>query len=174
MAPRVATVICTDYRTAKVALEAHRRFGCRRSIRYAGVDASAIPFADGSIDLVIFKSVLGAMRTWPRQQRMIQEIHRVLRGDGELWFAENLVASPAHTISRRLFVDWGRRWRYVTVAELRELCRPFRRLHIQTRGLLGAFGRSERQRNLLGRVDESCDRLIPTSWKYIAFGVAVK
>jgi hypothetical protein len=49
----------------------------------------------------------------------------------------------------------------------------FRKVEYRTVGLLGALGRTEPQRNLLGRIDRLfADRLAPEAWRYIIVGVA--
>ena len=42
-----------------------------------------------------------------------------------VFFAENLVASPLHTLFRRRFVKWGTEWRYVSLEEMHEFLLPF-------------------------------------------------
>ncbi len=44
-----------------------------------------------------------------------------------------------------------------------------------TVGLVGAFGRNQWQRGVLGRVDKlGFDRLVPKSWRYVMIGIARK
>ncbi|MND09448.1 hypothetical protein D3C83_327780 [compost metagenome] len=52
---------------------------------------------------------------------------------------------------------------------------PFREVNYRAVGLLGALGRTQRQRDFLGAVDRAfLDRLVPASWRYIMIGVARK
>jgi hypothetical protein len=44
-----------------------------------------------------------------------------------------------------------------------------------TVGFLGSFGRTARQRSLLGEIDNIiCDIIVPESWRYIIIGIAKK
>jgi len=105
----------------------------------------------------------------------MHQIHDALRPGGELWFAENIAGSPLHGFARRHFVPWGKSWRYPRIDEMLEFASMFSTVKYRTVGVLGAFGRTGRQRALLGRLDQAiCDRLVPESWRYIMVGVAKK
>ena len=41
-------------------------------------------------------------------------------------------------------------------------------------GFLGCFGRSERQKNIFGKIDSFFDFILPDKYKYIVVGIAVK
>lgn len=175
LAQKGATVVCSDITEPAPEVQSHhRQMGFAQNLSYTTVDVCAIPFEDNSFDIILFKSVMGALRTYSRQKQMISEIHRVLKPGGELWFAENLVASPLHRLARRYFVKWGKSWRYVTSLEIQQLCQSFSQLYLENYGLLGAFGRTEKQRRILGSMDALINGCIPCSWKYIAFGLARK
>ncbi len=172
LALKGAAVVCSDLNgPEQKARDLHEKYKVSENISYHNVNALEIPFPDSSFDLVAYKSVLGAMRTYDNQKKMASEIFRVLKPSGELWFAENLVGSPIHMTARKLFVTWGTRWRYVTIKELNELFEPFGRLKIKPYGFGAAFGRREWQRNLLGKLDSLFNFCLPDSWKYIAFGL---
>jgi SAM-dependent methyltransferase len=173
-----ATVVCSDLEgPAESALRKHERYGVSRLITYERIDALDVPYS-GAFDLVVFKSVLGGVGTGDgreRQQRAVQQMHNALKPGGELWFAENLTASPVHRALRNRYVSWGRRWRYVSPAELLEFLEPFASVTWRTTGVVGALGRSERQRTVLATLDKMfLNALVPAGWRYIAFGVARK
>jgi SAM-dependent methyltransferase len=178
LASRGARVLCSDVGgPTDRARQRHRAAGLADRVRYASIDATAIPGTD-AYDVVAFKSVLGAVgraHGLLGQARAIREIHRCLKPGGELFFAENLVASPVHAALRRWCVPWGRSWRYLTVREMRALLGLFTHVRFRTVGFAGALGRSDRQRNILGRLDRAfVDRLVPPAWRYIIVGVARK
>jgi SAM-dependent methyltransferase len=126
-------------------------------------------------DVIVFKSMLGAINTRELQAKAINEMHKALKKGGELFFAENLTASSLHGFLRRKFVKWGNEWRYVTLEEMTAFLSPFSDLNTQAVGFAGTFGRTEKQRNLLGVSDRLLfDRVIPKHWKYILLGVARK
>jgi SAM-dependent methyltransferase len=173
-----ATVVCSDLNDpTDAAVRKHDRYGVSKSVRYERVDALNVPYAD-AFDLLVFKSVLGGIGhdgDVDRQRRAVSERYKALKPGGELWFAENLVGSPVHCVLRDRFVDWAPRWRYVSMSELVAFLEPFASVTCRTLGVLGTFGRSERQRAILGRIDKLVvNALVPASWRYIAVGVARK
>jgi SAM-dependent methyltransferase len=178
MALNGARVICSDLRgPAEAAILKHRAQGVSGLVQYESIDAMNIPYTD-HFDVVLFKSVLGTVGRHggkAAQAKAVSEMHKALKPGGELFFAENLVASPLHMFFRRRCVEWGATWRYVSAAEMHEFLSPFAQVHWRTVGFAGAFGRSEMQRNLLGAVDRAfLDRLVPADWRYIVVGVARK
>jgi SAM-dependent methyltransferase len=173
-----AHVVCSDIGpTAQKAIERHQASGVSHLIQYRSVDALEIPYKN-EFDIVLFKSVLGSLGTIANkegQARAIAQMHRALKKGGELFFAENLIASPFHRYFRRRFVEWGSRWRYVSVAEMKEFLSPFSDFQYRTLGFAGTFGRREIQRNILGLVDQTVlNHVVPESWRYIMVGVARK
>jgi SAM-dependent methyltransferase len=178
MALKGATVWCTDVNgPTDDARRKHARYGTGGRINYRAVDALHIPFEE-CFDLVMFKSVLGAVGAHSNraaQRAAIAQMHRSLKPGGELFFAENLQASPIHRFARRAWVPWGQRWRYVTIEEMLENLSEFASVEYGTAGFLGAFGRGPRQRRWLAGLDQRwVDRMVPAGWRYIVFWVARK
>lgn len=171
-------VVCSDLTSpANRAARLHAKYGVSALIEYAAIDATDIPDR-ARFDIVAFKSILGGIgrnNDRARQQRAIDEMFDALKPGGMLLFAENLRASPAHRFFREKFVGWGKSWRYVTLAEMREFLRQFATVQMRATGVIGVLGRTERERNLLARVDNwVLNRLCPDEWKYLVYGVAVK
>jgi SAM-dependent methyltransferase len=167
-------VICSDLEEPLDAARAlHARYGVGASVTYESVDVTSIAHPDESLDLVIFKSVIGALRSKPRQVQAITEIHRVLRPGGLLLFAENLSGSWLHRQLRSRFVAWHD-WRYIDLARDLDLFDGFDEIELETWGLFGALGRSERQRDFLGRIDAAVVPHVPAAWRYIVFGACRK
>jgi hypothetical protein len=109
------------------------------------------------------------------QAQAVREMHKALKPGGELFFAENLIASSLHQFCRRKFVRWGRTWRYVSIHEMLEFLKPFANLQYSTIRFAGAFGRTEIQRSCLSVLDQAVfQRTVPDSWMYIIVGVAKK
>ncbi|MBK9513859.1 MAG: methyltransferase domain-containing protein [Flavobacteriales bacterium] len=146
----------------------------RRPSRMKHIDATAIPKPDASFDVVIFKSMIGALSTKEKQAQAIREMHRVLKRGGVLLFAENLQGTRLHTWLRKRFVAWDHYWRYLDPVKDRDLFVPFARLDDHTTGLLANLGRSEGQRDVLARFDAVVSPLVPPTQRTIWFGVAVK
>jgi SAM-dependent methyltransferase len=170
-----ARVTCSDiHGPQSVAVDKHNARGVSSLINYEALDATAIPYEE-KFDVIVFKSMLGGIPTRELQARAIHGMHKALKRGGELFFAENLAASPAHKFFRRKFVKWGKLWRYVTIEEMQEFLSPFSSVNTRAMGFAGTFGRSEKQRNALAVFDEILlNRLMPRRWRYILLGVAKK
>jgi SAM-dependent methyltransferase len=176
-------VLCTDLDGAtEEAIQKHRQYQVEDRIKYAAVDAMNIPY-QAEFDIVLFKSILGGIggfTTKENQVKAIREMYDALKPGGELWFAENLVASPFHQFFRDKFIkpkykSWGMSWRYITIPEMSEYLSIFENVSYTTVGFLGCFGRTPMQWSLFGNFDRAIgDKLVPPSWRYIAIGVARK
>ena len=100
----VEEAVCTDISPGMLAtLEANaRELGVR--VRTAACDAAALPFPDGSFDLVFGHAVLHHL---PELERSFAEFHRVLRPGGTLFFA----GEPSRRGDRIAAVPKGIAWR---------------------------------------------------------------
>jgi len=176
LAAQGARVLSTDIEPPTPrAVRLHQMSRRSDQIRYELMDATRIPYS-GQFDVVVFKSVLGAIgRAGSNmQQQAVDGMYKALKPGGELFFAENLLASPVHQFCRRHFVRWAS-WRYVSIEEMRRYLSRFSQVQYATVGFAGAFGRSEPQRNVLSFFDRTVfDRTVPESWRYIMVGVARK
>jgi len=172
------TMVCTDLMDVKTMAEPlHKKNSVTTLIRYEDIDASNIPY-ENCFDVIVFKSIIGGIgrnNNYEIQQKVFNEIYKALKPGGKLLFAENLIASPLHRFFRRMFVKWGSSWRYVSINEMKCLLKDFRNVEIKATGFLGAFGRSEKQRNFLAKIDEILfNKICPDRWKYISYGIAEK
>ena len=156
------------------ARELHSRYGISSHIDYQMADITKLAYPSESFDIVIFKSVLGALQTEHLQQQALNEIYRVLKPGGQLLFAENLKGSAFHGWLRKRFVGWSHYWRYINIRETRQLCSAFTSLNLSTFGFLGVFGLNEGQRYFLAYFDKLLCPLIPRNMHYLAYGVATK
>jgi len=172
-------VVCSDLDgpTAR-ARELHRAYGVYDLVSYAEVDATMIPYPDERFDLVVLKSVLGALgdagEVLAPQRRAIGEIRRVLKPGGRFLLAENMRGSSMHRLLRARYVPWGRRWHYFSTEEVEDLLSPFAAAELSFRGFAATLGRQEWQRRLLHGLDRLIVPLTPVSSRYVVFGVAVK
>ena len=170
-------VICSDLESPEEhALELHKKHKTENKISYESIDATKIPY-ENKFDIVIFKSILGGISRDGNntlKKITIDEIHKSLKPSGKLLFAENLEASFIHKFFRRRFVKWGAEWNYLKCNEIKELFSSYRKLEYITVGFWGTFGRTETQRNILGRIDRVFEKMIPKSKRYIAIGIAEK
>jgi SAM-dependent methyltransferase len=177
LASRGAKVVCSDlFGVRPEAVARHRASDSAQRIEHQKIDAAKIPYTE-EFDIVVFKSVLGGIvsDTNEPQLKVVREIHKALKKGGELFFAENLVASPLHMFFRRKLVKWGTTWRYLTIEEMNEFLAPFSEVRQRTIGFAATFGRNETQRNLLALADKHIfEKIVPERWKYIIAGVARK
>lgn len=169
-------VVCSDLNgPTDAARQLHAVAGVSSRIEYASTDATNIGL-DQAFDVIAFKSVLaslGGVGGYEAQRKAVRSMHAALRPGGVLLFAENLSASPLHSYLRRRFVSWGDQCRYVTQQEMDAFLESFSEVREETFGFAGAFGRSERQRATLARLDiAGLDRAVPSPWRYIIAGVA--
>lgn len=172
-----AQVICSDLEDVEsTASPLHHKYGLTGRIQYEQIDATKIPY-ENKFDIVVFKSILGGVGHHDqieKQFKAFSSIHRALKPGGILLFAENLIASPLHTLLRRKFIPWSAHWRYISISELKEFTSEFSEVSIKTSGILATFGRTNPQRNFLASLDRSIEAFLPVSWRYMAYGVAKK
>ncbi len=165
-------VICSDiYNPKDIAEPLHAKYKITGKIEYQAIDALNIPF-ENYFDLIAFKSVLGGIArngNTVNKTLMFQQIYKSLKPGGILLFSENLSGSILHKLSRKLFVKWGSNWNYSTKEEIKKLLTPFKNVSIKTCGFLGSFGRTEKQRTILGQIDDYIEDIIPDNWHYIIF-----
>lgn len=169
---------CTDVELASAAKDLHARHAVSSLITYKEVDACSIPWENDSLDLVVFKSILGVVGRQGQRERQTEamaEIRRVLRPGGILLFAENLRASRLHQLARSWFVPWGKSWTYVGKDELNQLLSVFETSDVRTTGFSSAFvPRPEALRTICATLDNSVLRWVPDQWNYVGYGHAVK
>lgn len=172
------SVVCSDLKDVqKTAEQLHKRHHVSTWITYQDIDATKIPYEE-YFDLIVFKSIIGGIGrndNYKNQHKVFKEIYKALKPGGKLLFAENLAASAVHRRLRKRFVQWGSSWRYVSLDEMKEFLSDFSYYDIKTTGLLGTFGRTERQRNVLSAIDDLVlNKICPDRWKYICYGIAEK
>lgn len=168
-------VLCTDLMGPKEeARNIHKEYRCTSNIEYASMDATNIPF-ENHFDIVVFKSILGGISQNGRNEnklKTLNEIHKALKTGGKLLFAENLEASLLHKILRKKFGTPN--WNYVKLAEIDDIFQSYKKVSYTTVGFFGCLGRTEFQRNILGKIDGGIERMIPGKMNYILIGIAEK
>jgi SAM-dependent methyltransferase len=165
-------VICSDFGGVPEATRrTHERYGISSLVEYADIDARRMTFAN-EFDVVVFKSMLGGISQdlpGADAQHIVRNVYEALRPGGMLLFAENLESTALHAFMRKRFAAGAKGWRYFSRGDLESTLTQFRSFESTTFGCLGCFGRSETQRQILGHLDERVvDRLVPSTWHYIA------
>lgn len=168
-------VECSDYTVFEsTPLEIHEKHQISDRITYSQQDITSISFPDNSFDFVLFKSVIGTLATKERQQKALDELHRILKPGGHLLFAENIEATSMHRFARKKFTNWGERWRYLKWKEMDQMLSQYSKIEKKSVGFFATFGRSEGQRKFLSKVDRVFSPLVPKSWRYIMIAACQK
>jgi SAM-dependent methyltransferase len=170
------TCVCSDLENPEViAFPFHKKNGVEHLIKYESINALDIPYQE-TFDIVMVKSVITMIGRHNRrdlQDKALQQIHQSLKPGGHILFAENLMASRLHKLLRKLFVPWGNEAGYTRLRDFEKMYSMFE-LTFAPIGFFAAFGRTEKQRAFLGKLDISMDFLIPRSWRYVCVGVGKK
>lgn len=102
-ARRWCDVTATDYVPALLDRARERAAGERLNIKFQEADAEALPFADGSFDIVV--STFGVMFT-PDQDRAAAELIRVCKRGGKIglanWTPEGFIGQVFKTIGKHM------------------------------------------------------------------------
>jgi SAM-dependent methyltransferase len=175
LAMRGHRVVCSDLGGVSEGIkEMHRRHGVAQRIEYTDVDACATGYRE-AFDIIVFKSMLGGIAANAADaQRVVSGVYDALKPGGVLLMAENMRATPLHSLGRARFGAGKLGWRYFSAEEIGDIVGCFGSFEMTSFGFLGCFGRSESQRALLGRVDRSFDRLLPRRWHYVGAVIARK
>lgn len=177
MALKNNNVICSDYYSPEdKASKLHKKYNVKDKIKYESVDATNIRY-ENTFDIVTFKSILGGIsrnNNNKLKKDTLDQIHKSLKDDGYLLFAENLEGSFLHSFLRKNFVSWAKEWNYLKLNEINYIFSSYKKVSYITLGFFGAFGLNENQREILGKIDLSINRLIPEKQRYIVIGIAQK
>ena len=169
--------VCSDLSGIKEKAEPlHNKYAVQNLITYQDIDATNIPY-ENHFDVIVFKSIIGGIsrENADVQQKIFKQIHKALKKDGKLLFAENTKASALHQRLRKKYVKWGNSWRYVSLEEMKNGLKDFSSVEMHSTGVLGTLGRTENQRNFLSAIDKiALNAISPKKWKYICYGVAQK
>ena len=177
LALKGVNVTCTDYNDfPKETSQLHKRYKVNEKIAYEkGVDVTDLSmYSANSFDIVVFKSVLGALSKKERQQKAFDEMKRVLKPGGAILFAENSKGSKLHAALRKIFIKWNSYWRYLDYKRDQDLFAGFSSAKLTTKGFSATFGRSEKQRKVLATFDSVIHPILPSSLNYVIFGVLTK
>jgi len=154
----------------------HLKHGVNDLIDYEEIDATNIPYTS-KYDIICYKSMLGGIvrkDDLKTAENVVKQIYAALKPNGMLLFAENITSTVIHKILRKQHGSGRNNWRYFTIDELNLLHTDFKSFEYLTFGFLGCFGRGEKQRSILGRIDQTLFRNIPENWNYVLAGVAIK
>lgn len=172
------SVTCSDINLpTENAVQLHKKYGIQRMINYAVQDVSHLEFDDNTFDVVMFKSVLGSVGkndNMQKQQKAINEMHRVLKPGGVLLFAENAKASIFHETFRKIFRKWANYWRYISTNEIEKMLEHFSEKKIMTAGFLSVFASNYSIKKILYYTDNFLEVILPEKSRYVIYGYAIK
>ena len=168
-------VICSDLNNPQKTVELlHQKHELNHTIQYKAIDCIQIDYKDNSFDVVLFKSVIGALGSYEKQSLAFQEILRVLKPGGILLFAENLECSDFHMYLRRKFVPWSSHWHYPKLNDINLFLENYNFVEINTTGFFATFAKAKFIKNFLSYFDVVIDKILPKKNKYIVYGSAIK
>lgn len=168
-------VVCSGIINPKErAQKNHNKHTTNYKIKYATVDCLNIPYEDNTFNVVIFKSVIGAVASADNQKRALSEVRRVLKPGGVLLFAENLNSSFLHTYLRRKYRPYNSYWRYLELDEIVNFLGMFDLLELNTTGFFANLTSGRSVKKIASYVDRIIERIIPKKLRYIVYGSAVK
>ncbi len=168
-------IICSDLHSSETsAAQLHNKHEMQGTISYAAIDLMKIKLEDNSVDVVVFKSVLGALSTYENQSIAMKEIFRVLKPGGVLLFAENLQSTLIHKTARKLFVKWAKHWRYLHINEMKDFMTRYSQFKIRTAGFSSILLPNAIKQLGLKVDDYLDDKNLFSGMKYIAYGYGIK
>ena len=170
-------VVCSDYNEPTEQTKSmHKLYNFDTKITYKKISALEIPY-ENHFDIVIFKSMLGGIsrNNIEEVNLCLKQCKKALKPGGKLLVAENLVSTCVHKFTRKTFLK--RTWRYFNANELSAFLEynNFKVTNREYLGITACFGRSERQRIFLGKLDKILfERILPEEKRYIIFLIAEK
>jgi ubiquinone/menaquinone biosynthesis C-methylase UbiE len=168
--------ICSDlYNPAEKALDLHAKFDVNNLIKYDEQNCLNLSYSDCSFDVIIFKSVIGALGSPGAQQRAISEIYRCLKPGGVLLFAENAKSTWFHNLLRKTVNEWSANyWYYPSLNEMKSYLSKFSKVEINSNGLIAVFFKNSYLKMIAEKLDIFLVSISPAKFHYVVFGIAVK
>lgn len=167
--------ICSDLQNPILtAKPLHSSYDQKLCISYEEQNCLNLTYPDNSFDIVIFKSVLGALGSIENQRIAISEIYRCLKPGGILCFAENLKSTSIHQYLRKWMNPWSSYWYYPSIEEFNSYLCDFSAVNIKTIGFTSLFVRNEKVKLVSSFFDKKIQSVIPNKWNYVIYGTAIK
>ena len=126
-------------------------------------------------DVIIIKSVLGALQNEKMIEQAIKNIYENLKEGGILLFAENSKATFLHQQFRKRFTDWGNIWFYFDEKSIKRLFKKMKVIEVKYNGILAVFGNRIGLSKIFSKLDKLIlNKIAPNKMKYMLFGYAKK
>jgi ubiquinone/menaquinone biosynthesis C-methylase UbiE len=176
-----SNILCTDYEEPREeAKRIHKELGLCDKVSYKSMSALDIN-CDEKFDIVLFKSMLGGIireQNLDVGREILKQVDSVLKPGGIVCLAENLQGTKLHMLLRSVLGSARNDWRYFFLDEIRNMLEStgsFTIMHDRTFGFLGALGRNENQKRLLGKVDKLFwEKIVSQKNLYVYTGVLKK
>jgi ubiquinone/menaquinone biosynthesis C-methylase UbiE len=169
------SVICSDVNEPNdLTKELHAKYGY--DIEYKKIDAITMDI-ENKFDLVVFKSMIGGVsrhNDMEQAKKVLKNCYRALCNNGEVWFLENASGCFFHKAFRKKFGAGKNKWSYYSVSEYYKITAVFDTVAFSHVGFLSCFSKYSKLYNVLVKLDEFLERLIPFKWKYVIFGLLKK
>ena len=168
-------ITCSDnYYDLDEAKRLHKKYKVEQKVFYKKVDLLNWNEKE-KYDVIVMKSVLGALQTEERIEKAIENIYDNLNENGILLFAENAKGSYFHRKLRRRFTDWGAIWFYFDERSLRKAFNPFQKVKYQFNGISGVFANRLKLSRIFSIFDKIVlNKIVPNQMKYMVYGYAKK
>ena len=168
-------VVCSDLCNPETSAQLlHKKYITNHKIKYEAVDCVNMSFEDNTFDVVVFKSVVGALGSADKQLLAFNEMFRVLKPGGVLLFAENLNSSFLHMYLRTKFIPWGSRWRYLKLNEIQSFLKNYNFVELNTTGFFANLISNKFIKNFSSYFDYVFEKILPKKIRYIVYGAAIK
>lgn len=169
-------VVCSDLFNPKdMAQKLHLKYGVNDYVKYEAQNCLSLSFEDCTFDVIIFKSVIGALGSYDNQKLAISEIYRCLKPGGVLLFAENGRSTFLHSYLRVKFNKWSANyWYYPTINEMNSYLSDFSSVDLHSNGFLSTFFRNKYLKKIAEILDILIVKITPSRFHYVFFGTAVK
>lgn len=138
----------------------HDKFGIGHLINYDSQNCLKISHPENTFDIIIFKSVIGALGSKELQQEAISEIYRCLKPGGCLLFAENGKSTFIHNYLRKKNNIWSSYWYYPSLSEINMFLNQFSICHVETYGFFAIFFRNQYLKSIAYFMDSLVTKII--------------
>lgn len=168
-------IICSDnYYDLEDAKKLHIKYRVEKKVFYKKVNVLNWN-EKAKYDIIIVKSVLGALQTEERIKTAIENIYNNLNDNGIILFAENSRALFLHRLFRSKFTDWGRIWYYFDETSLKRIFKSFQILDFQFNGVSAVFANRLGLSKPFYKLDKYIlNKIVPDKMKYMVYGYAKK
>lgn len=168
-------ITCSDnYYDSDEAKKLHIKYRVEKKVFYKKVDVLNWN-EKAKYDIIIVKSVLGALQTEERIKTAVENIYNNLNDDGIILFAENSRASFLHRLFRSKFTDWGKIWYYFDETSLKRIFKSFQILDFQFNGVSAVFANRLGLSKPFYKLDKYIlNKIVPDKMKYMVYGYAKK